>query len=82
MKRVLKGDENLGKKSETLLVLIPKVENPSMIGQFMSITLCNVVYKLIMKAMVNILKGIMKEIVAPNPGSFVPWRQITDIIIF
>lgn len=31
--------------NKTLLTLIPKVDNPSLIYQFLPISLCNVVYK-------------------------------------
>ena len=34
---------------ETLLILIPKVENPSHLRNFRPISLCNVVYKIITK---------------------------------
>jgi hypothetical protein len=39
-------------------------------------TLCNVIYKLISKCIVNRLWGIPDEII--SPGAFVPVRRITD----
>lgn len=39
--------------SETLMVLIPKGDHPLSLKVFCSISLCNVVYKLVSKVLVN-----------------------------
>lgn len=51
----LTGEFDL-KLNETLLVLIPKEENQETIKQFRHISLCNVIYKVITKVLVNRLK--------------------------
>ena len=51
------------------------------LAQLMSISLCNVGYKVITKTMTNRLKDIMASVIAPNQSSFVPGRQITDNLI-
>lgn len=47
------------KMNETLLVLIPKNENPKNFRQFRPISLCNVAYKTITKVIVNCLKPLL-----------------------
>ncbi|XP_057760108.1 uncharacterized protein LOC130980443 [Arachis stenosperma] len=66
---------------ETLVVLISKVENPVSMKDFRPISLCNVVYKVIMKVLVNRLRPHLKEIIGPLQGGFIPGRGTPDNII-
>ncbi|XP_072075375.1 uncharacterized protein [Arachis hypogaea] len=66
---------------ETLVVLIPKVENPISMKDFRLISLCNVVYKVITKVLVNRLRPHLKEIVGPLQGGFIPGRETPNNII-
>ncbi|XP_043809034.1 uncharacterized protein LOC110606238 [Manihot esculenta] len=77
----LQGNELPSMINETVLVLIPKVATPEFITQFRSISLCNVLYKLITKVLVNRLQQVLTSLIGPEQNSFVPGRQITDNVV-
>ncbi|GJT44053.1 retrovirus-related pol polyprotein LINE-1 [Tanacetum coccineum] len=79
--KILRSQEILDGLNETFLVLIPKVDHPENVSQFRPISLCNVLYKTIIKAIVNRLKKILPNMISPTQGAFVPGRQITDNIV-
>lgn len=66
------------KVGETLVVLIPKVDNPSSFKDFRPISLCNVVYKLITKILVNRICPALDDIMSPLQSSFIPGRNTSD----
>lgn len=51
--------------NDALVVLIPKVLKPESIIQFRPISLCNVLFKIITKAMVGRLKGVINKLIGP-----------------
>lgn len=67
--------------NDTLVALVPKTPNPEKVNQFRLISLCNVNYKIITKAMTTRIKEVMRNLVGPEQSSFVPERQITDNIV-
>jgi hypothetical protein len=67
--------------SDTVIILIPKVENPEYITQYRPISLCNVLYKVISKMIAGRLKVILDEIIAQVQSAFVPGSLIADNIL-
>lgn len=67
--------------NETLITLIPKVDNASNIREFRPISLCNVSYKIIAKLLAQRLLVVMSSLVNPCQSSFVLNRQSRDNMI-
>ena len=65
----------------TNLVLIPKVAHLETITQFRPISLCNTLYKLVSRILVQRLKPYMAEIINPCQAGFVLGRRTSDNII-
>lgn len=64
--------------NSTLICLIPKVAQPEEASQFRPISLCNVLYKIVSKVLVNRLKNIIQDLVSPIQNAFVPGRLMSD----
>lgn len=57
-----------------LICLIPKVENPSTVKQLRPISLCNTIYKIVTKIIVQRLKPVITEWISPNQTGFIKGR--------
>lgn len=64
--------------NDTAIVLIPKGNNPAELKDFRPISLCNVIYKVISKSMVNRFRPLLGDIVSKEQSAFIPGRMITD----
>ena len=62
---------------ETLIVLIPKGEQAVHLKNFCPISLCNVIYKVI----VNRSRPFFDDLIGPLQRSFIPSRGTTDNVI-
>lgn len=65
----------------TFLDLIPKVERLTSFGDFKSISLCNVLYKVIAKVIMNRLKPLLKYIISEEQSGFILRRSNVEGII-
>lgn len=64
--------------NNTAIVLIPKIEQPLELKDYRPISLCNVVYKVVSKCLVNRLRPVLDEVVSEEQSASIQGRMITD----
>ena len=67
--------------NSTFIALIPKIKHPKKVSNFRPISLCNVVYKLISKVVVNCLKKFLASAIPESQSAFLSKRLITDNVL-
>jgi hypothetical protein len=62
------------------IVLIPKIDNPTKIGDYRPISLLNSSVKLITKILANKLQAVIQELIHKNQYGFIKHRSIEDCL--
>ncbi|XP_042974742.1 uncharacterized protein LOC122306380 [Carya illinoinensis] len=78
---VLNGNSIDPNLNYTNIVLIPKTNSPRKVTEYRPISLCNVMYKIVSKAISNRFKHVLAEIISPTQSAFLPGRLINDNIM-
>lgn len=55
----LRGMHSLSKINQTRIILVPKVSDPTLMSQFCTINLCNILYNIISKMLVNRFQKVL-----------------------
>ena len=62
------------------ITLIPKVQNPEKVSDFRSISICNVLYKIVSKVITNRLKPLLDSIVFDTQSAFIANRDRKSVV--
>ena len=67
--------------NSTLIALVPKKSNSMKVSDYRSISLCNVLYKILSKVLANRLKHVLLNIISSNQSAFIPGHMISNNIL-
>lgn len=79
--KILNNNSKISNLNNTFIWMIPKVSNPSIHGDFLRISLCNITLKIVTKTTNNRIKPMLDNIMNPLQSSFILGRLIIDNII-
>ncbi|XP_019259570.1 PREDICTED: uncharacterized protein LOC109237691 [Nicotiana attenuata] len=63
------------------VTLIPKVFNPATIKEYMPISCCTVLYKIIAKILAGRIEKVIASIITETQSGFIPRRKVADNVI-
>ena len=62
----------------TNISIIPKIKDPQKFSDFRPISLCNLSYNIITKAIYMRIQHLIPRIISPEQGGFVPGRETME----
>ncbi|KAA3477190.1 reverse transcriptase [Gossypium australe] len=77
----LNGGMEVSPINTTHIGLIPKKVNPTNLSHFRPIILCNVIYKIMAKAIANRFRGVLEKCIDDARSAFVRGRLISDNVL-
>lgn len=66
--------------AKILVVLIPIIDQPRRLKEFRPISLCNVIYKVVTKVLVQQLRAFLDDLIGPLQSSF--WAVVLRIMLY
>lgn len=64
--------------NKTFICLIPKIQSPSTTSHFRPFSLCNTIYKVISKLIVNRIKPFLDQLIHPSQSAFQKNHRASD----
>ncbi|KAK3217731.1 hypothetical protein Dsin_011701 [Dipteronia sinensis] len=74
---VLNNGVGLDEVNETLIILIPKVKRAKRLSEFSPISLCNVIYNVVLKSLATRLRAMLNDVISETQNAFIPGRLIS-----
>ncbi|KAL5746290.1 hypothetical protein ACOSP7_027436 [Xanthoceras sorbifolium] len=74
----LNSGNGIGTVNETLIAVIPKIKSSQRVFDYRPTSLCNVIYMIVSKAMVNRFRLVLNDVISESQSAFIPGRLITD----
>lgn len=68
---------DIAEVNQTEICFIPKINKPEFVSQLRPISLCNIIYKVVL----NRLKGLVDSIISPFQTGFIHGRNIQENIV-
>lgn len=65
----------------TLIFLIPKIQNPYLVSHYRLLGLCTTHYKLLAKILTKRIKPLLPNLISPFQGAYTPGRHSSDLFL-